>query len=103
MATDSSGYTVFDEKFGVKNGTNLPDWQVLFTSGSYRLDNVNDLAFRGIFALDAEGWVVWYYDSATYTYVFDMDEGLSADDRRIVMLHPHNSNYEFPGNDENNL
>lgn len=87
--TNSSGYGFFDRKFAKVNGTSFPSWQVITTSGEYVRDKVG---FRGIFSLDAEGWVVWFYDSGTYTYVFDW-----LKNGHIVLLHAHSSNYKWPG------
>ena len=90
LTTKSSSYSFFDTQFGLPNGTVLPSWELITTSGSYRLDNVTEAAFRGIFTLDGEGWVVWYYDSQAYTYVFDW-AGSSSGAKNMVVLHSHNS------------
>ena len=89
ITTKPTGFTFFDEVFGVTNGTALPTWELITTTGSYQLANVTKEAFRGIFTLDSEGWVVWYYDSEAYTYVFDWASS-SSGSKHMVLLHSHN-------------
>lgn len=94
FTTGSSGYKFFDSVFAIRNGTNEPSWDLVTTSGSYReTDRITKQdGFRGIFTIDAEGWVVWFYDSQAYTYVFDFTM-----DYTLITLHAHNTDYVFPG------
>ena len=59
ITTESSGFGLFDAKFAVINTTaGFPTWEVLSASGSYQQEATTERSFRGIFSLDAEGYVV---------------------------------------------
>lgn len=87
IVTATSGYTFFDTgPFAKTSG--LPGYDIVSLTGAYDQEGE---AFRGVFSLDDEGYIVWYYDAGAYTYVFDY-----ADDE-LVMLHAHQENEFFPG------